>query len=205
MSKRILFSLLVCLLVLFVLYPKSKTSEIYLPVKEKTATEDSDKNFHLMMDVLTHKRCVNCHPNDNIPKQGEDSHPHYFGMSRGENNLGFDATKCTTCHQSENNDYSGVPGAPEWSLAPASMKWEGLDRYEIAALMLDPKRNGGRTPDETMHHLTEHELVLWAWNPGVNANGDPREKPPVSKEKYIKAVKQWFEDGAVIPENPNKK
>ncbi len=205
MSKRILFSLLVCLLVLFVLYPTSKTGEIYLPVKEKTATEDSDKNFHLMMDVLTHKRCVNCHPNDNIPKQGEDSHPHYFGMSRGENNLGYDATKCTTCHQSENNDYSGMPGAPEWSLAPASMKWEGLDRYEIAQSMLDPKRNGGRTPDETMHHLTEHELVLWAWNPGVNANGDPREKPPVSKEKYIKAVKQWFEDGAVIPENPNKK
>jgi len=68
------------------------------------------------MDVLTHQRCMNCHPSDNIPKQGEDSHPHYFGMSRGEGNIGFAATNCNTCHQHDNNDFSGVPGAPEWSL-----------------------------------------------------------------------------------------
>lgn len=167
--------------------------------KDETSTKTSDPNFDKMMDVLSHKRCVNCHPNDNIPKQGEDSHPHYFGMARGEGNMGYQATNCNTCHQSENNNYSGVPGAPEWSLAPASMKWEGLSRIEIAQSMMDPKRNGGRTPEETMHHLTEHELVLWAWEPGVNANGEPREKPPVPKDEYIKAVKQWFKDGAKIP------
>lgn len=174
----------------------------YTSVKnDATALTANKENFNKMMDVLTHKRCVNCHPNDNIPKQGEDSHPHYFGMSRGEANLGFEATKCTTCHQTENNDFSGVPGAPEWSLAPAKMKWEGLTRKEIAASMLNPENNGGRTNEETMHHLTEHELVLWAWNPGVTADGTPREKPPVPLEEYIKAVKQWFEDGAVIPED----
>lgn len=157
------------------------------------------ENFDKMMSVLTHKRCVNCHPSDNIPKQGEDSHPHYFGIARGANNSGYDATNCNTCHQSENNDYSGVPGAPEWSLAPASMKWEGLSRIEIAESMMDPERNGGRTPHETLEHLTEHELVLWAWEPGISADGTPREKPPVPKEEYIEAVKQWFHDGAVIP------
>ncbi len=155
--------------------------------------------FDTMMRVLTHERCVNCHPNDHIPKQGDDSHPHYFGMARGTSNMGFEATRCTSCHQSENNAYSGVPGAPEWSLAPAQMYWEGLNRIEIAKSMLDPERNGGRTPEETMHHLTEHELVLWAWDPGVDASGIPREKPPVSKEDYIKAVKQWFADGHIIP------
>ncbi len=159
----------------------------------------SEENFDKMMAVLMHKRCVNCHPNDNIPKQGEDSHPHYFGMARGEGNLGYQATTCNTCHQSENNDYSGVPGAPEWSLAPESMKWEGLTRTEIAESMLDPKRNGGRTHHEVMEHLTEHELVLWAWTPGIDAAGNPRELPPVPVDEYIEAVKAWFEEGAVIP------
>ncbi len=163
------------------------------------ASPITGSDFDKMMAVLTHKRCVNCHPSDGIPKQGEDSHPHYFGIARGDNNVGFAATKCNTCHQSENNDFSGVPGAPEWSLAPQSMRWAGLSRVEIAKSMLDPKRNGGRNHDQVMHHLTEHELVLWAWDPGIDANGKPREKPPVSKQDYIAAVKQWFDDGAKIP------
>ena len=162
-------------------------------------SSSSEENFDKMMAVLMHKRCVNCHPSDNIPKQGEDSHPHYFDMARGEGNLGYQATTCNTCHQSENNDYSGVPGAPEWSLAPESMKWEGLTRTEIAESMLDPKRKGGRTHHEVMEHLTEHELVLWAWEPGIDAAGNHRELPPVPVEEYIEAVKAWFEAGAVIP------
>ncbi|MEW7290301.1 hypothetical protein [Aquimarina sp. 2304DJ70-9] len=173
----------------------------YVPISiDDAANKDQHEAFNKMMNVLTHKRCVNCHPNDNIPKQGEDSHPHYFGLARGENNTGYEALKCITCHQNENNNYSGVPGAPEWSLAPESMKWEGLSRIEIAKSMLDPSRNGNRTHEEVMHHLTEHELVLWAWTPGVNAEGIPREKPPVPKEEYIAAVKEWFENGAIIPE-----
>jgi len=196
-SQKILFPLL--LLASFILASNytAKDSEKYTPIEKET---ENEKNFHKMMDVLTHKRCVNCHPNDNIPKQGEDSHPHNFGISRGKNNMGFEATKCTTCHQAENNDYAGVPGNREWSLAPHSMKWEGLNRYEIAASMLDPKRNGNRTNKETMHHLTEHSLVLWAWNPGINAAGVPREKPPVPLAEYKKAVKQWFKNGAIIPQ-----
>lgn len=160
----------------------------------------SEENFDKMMAVLTHPRCMNCHPNDGVPKQGEDSHPHYFGIVGGVDNMGFEATNCNTCHQNENDDFSGVPGAPDWSLAPESMKWEGLSRTEIAASMLDPKRNGGRTHHEVMEHLTEHELVLWAWTPGVDAEGKPREAPPVPEDEYIRAVKEWFEAGAIIPE-----
>jgi len=161
---------------------------------------NSEENFDKMMSVLMHKRCMNCHPSDNIPKQGEDSHPHYFGMARGEGNLGYEATNCNTCHQHENNDFSGVPGAPEWSLAPHSMRWEGLSRTEIAESMLDKTRNGGRSHHEVEEHLTEHALVLWAWEPGIDAAGNPREKPPVPVDEYIEAVKEWFEEGAVIPE-----
>jgi hypothetical protein len=66
--------------------------------------------------------------------------------------------------------------------------------------MMNPEINGGRSLEETVKHLTEHELVLWAWEPGLNAAGIAREKPPVSKEDYIAAVKKWAETGAIIPE-----
>lgn len=181
-------------------YAKNEDSSKAKSENSKTSNAPvNDENFDKMMSVLMHKRCVNCHPSDNVPKQGEDSHPHYFDMARENGKDVNAATNCNTCHQEENNDFSGVPGAPEWSLAPAGMKWEGLSRTEIAESMLDPKRNGGRTHHQVEEHLTEHALVLWAWTPGIDAAGNPREKPPVPKDEYIKAVKEWFHDGAVIP------
>ena len=151
------------------------------------------------MDVLVHQRCMNCHPTDNIPKQGDDRHPHYFGLAGGEDDEGFAATNCNTCHQSENNVYSGVPGAPHWALAPASMGWEGLTRAQIAERMLDKTMNGNRTHEELVEHMTADELVLWAWEPGIDANGKERELPPVSKEDFKVAVRYWFDNGAEIP------
>ncbi len=179
-------------------FAETDSAEVDLSSAEAAAEETP---FDKMMQVLTHKRCVNCHPADDYPRQGEDSHVHNFGVERGPDNHGVAALRCESCHQAENNHLSGVPGAPEWSLAPKSMAWQGLSRVEIAKSMLNPENNGGRTLEETVHHLTEHELVLWAWEPGVDANGNPREKPPVSKEEYIKAVKEWAESGAVIPES----
>lgn len=161
---------------------------------------NNDTPFDQMMAVLTHKRCINCHPSGDQPLQGEDSHLHNFEVQRGPDNHGVAALKCESCHGSENNEFSGVPGAPEWSLAPKKMAWEGLSRIEIAKSMLNPANNGGRSLAEVVKHLTEHELVLWAWEPGIDAAGEPREKPPVSKEDYIKAVKEWAANGALIPE-----
>jgi len=80
------------------------------------------------------------------------------------------------------------------------MAWEGKSRIEIAQQIMDPARNGGRSKDDILKHLTEDELVLWAWEPGVNGEGEPRELPPVSKEEWIAAVKDWIAGGAVIPE-----
>lgn len=176
-----------------------KTVEEYTRVSEKETSLDSE-NFDRMMDVITHPRCMNCHPNDNVPKQGDDSHPHYFNMARGSNNLGFEATRCTTCHQSENNSYSGVPGAPHWSLAPASMGWQGLTRDEIAKRLLNPEANGNRSYEDLISHMTEDALVKWAWSPGVDANGVERTPPPVSHEEFSEAVTLWFAGGAQIPE-----
>lgn len=164
------------------------------------ADQEAVAAFDQMMAVLTHKRCINCHPSGDRPRQGKDSHLHRFGVQRGPDGHGMSALMCSTCHQEENNDFSGVPGAPHWHLAPRSMAWEGLSRVEIAESMLDPARNGDRSLEEIVHHLTEDKLVLWAFEPGVDHEGNPREVPPVSKEEYIQAVKDWAAAGAPIPE-----
>lgn len=194
----LLIALMIGSMILLFGYTPPNTNQSSAPQDPslKTGMEAFDK----MMAVLTHKRCVNCHPSGDRPRQGEDSHLHHFGVQRGTNNHGVAALTCASCHQQENNNLSGVPGAPEWSLAPKKMAWEGLSRVDIAQSMLNPLNNGGRSLEETVHHLTEHQLVLWAWNPGLDAEGKPREKPPVPKEEYIKAVKAWAAAGAPIPE-----
>ena len=170
----------------------------YVGISYFSVIEKNDP-YELMMSVVTHKRCVNCHPSGDRPMQGEDSHIHNFGVQRGSDGHGVAALTCSTCHQDSNNDISGVPGAPHWHLAPRSMAWEGLTSKEIAEAMTDPIRNGGKTIDEIEKHMTEDKLVLWAFEPGINNEGLPRKKPPISKELYIQAVKDWVAAGAVIP------
>ena len=156
-------------------------------------------DFDKMMSVVMHPRCMNCHPSGDRPAQGEDSHEHYFEVQRGEDDRGVAANRCETCHLSENNDLAGVPGAPHWQLAPRSMGWQGLNRLEVSASMLDLSKNGGKSLEAIRKHLTEDALVLWAFNPGVDAAGLARELPPISKEEFIEAVNTWVGDGGSIP------
>lgn len=169
------------------------------PSISSSTDREADEAFDKVMAVLTHKRCVNCHPSGDTPRQGEDSHLHNFDIVRGPKDKGLAGYTCNTCHQNENNDYSGVPGAPHWAVAPTSMAWEGKTRIGIASQMMNPEKNGGKSAEDIMRHLTEDELVLWAWNPGINSEGLKREKPPVPKEAFIKAVKEWIAAGAPIP------
>jgi len=197
---KIIISICCLLLVAYVGIPSDTIGES----QESTTLENQVGDhaaYETMMKVLTHKRCVNCHPAGDRPRQGEDSHIHNFNVQRGLDNHGVEGLKCATCHQEENNNYSGVPGAPEWALAPLEMKWEGLSKSEIAKSILDRSINGNRSLEETVKHLTEHELVLWAWEPGVNADGEAREPVPVPLDEYIAAVKEWAANGAVIPED----
>ncbi|WP_235299498.1 hypothetical protein [Portibacter marinus] len=170
------------------------------PPRNQEPVQNTTQAFNTMMKVVTHKRCMNCHPNGDRPRQGEDSHIHNFNVQRGDDGHGTAALKCSTCHQKANNDNSGVPGAPHWHLAPISMAWEGLSDAEIARRIIDTKFNGDRSIEEIEKHMTEDDLVLWAFDPGVNNEGIPREKPPVSEKDYIQAVKEWIAGGAQIPE-----
>lgn len=165
-----------------------------------TTISSADDPFDVMMSVVTHKRCMNCHPSGDRPRQGEDSHLHNFNVQRGPDNHGLKGLQCETCHQKENNDYSGVPGAPHWGLAPSSMAWEGLSRTEIARSILNKENNGGKSLEEIVKHMTEDDLVLWVFEPGVDDEGNAREAPPVSEAEFIAAVKAWASAGAVVPE-----
>ena len=150
--------------------------------------------FDTVISVLTSPRCINCHPTGDRPRQRDDQIFHLFNVTRGEDNHGGPIQTCDTCHHEENNEYSNVPGAPHWGLAPKSMGWYGLTDIEIAEVLLDPEMNGGRSHEDLLHHMSEDALVLWAWDPG---NG--RTPPPVSHDEFVDALEIWFEAGAPIP------
>ena len=205
-SKKLFYFIPICLFASILIAAEFSENEfksdtLAESTTENSSTVNSEESFDLMMQVLTHQRCVNCHPSGDKPRKGDDSHiTRSLGIARGEDGHGLKGISCNACHTDENNDYSGVPGAPHWALAPKNMTWEGKTRVEIANQMMDKTRNGGRSHQDIMKHLTEHELVLWAWDPGVDAEGTPREKPPVDKETYIAAVKAWIAGGAIVPE-----
>lgn len=202
MTKKFLIA--TCILCCITLLSKALHSTDYKTSATKNSEEleiiISDDPFDKMMAVIMHKRCINCHPSGDQPRQGEDSHLHYFDVARGPDGHGLPGLQCSTCHQETNNDFSGVPGAPHWHLAPKSMSWEGKSKSEIAHSILNPEMNGARSIDDIVKHLTTDSLVLWAFDPGIDAEGIEREKPPLSKEEFITAVKEWAEAGAQIPD-----
>jgi hypothetical protein len=94
--------------------------------------------------VLTHPRCVNCHPAGDRPRQGDVMRLHQPPVERGADGLGLPAMRCPICHQAANFGPAGVPGNPIWHLAPREMAWEGKTLGEICAQIKDPARNGNR-------------------------------------------------------------
>src|SRR6267378_1272429 len=77
--------------------------------------------------VLTSPRCINCHTATNYPQQGDDRHRHFANVVRGPEGKGVPALQCATCHQDDNADSTGLPGAHDWHLAALSMKWQDLN------------------------------------------------------------------------------
>jgi len=157
----------------------------------------SQNLFLQMAAVFQSPRCINCHPRSDYPAQGDDRHRHLFNVSRGPDDHGAPGLHCTTCHQSENQAASGVPGAPDWHLAPLRMAWDGYSPGELCRALLDPKR-GGMKPEQFVDHFNT-VFVVWAWAPGTDFHGVPRTVPPISHEQFIAITKQWVATGAACP------
>jgi hypothetical protein len=145
--------------------------------------------------VLTHARCVNCHPPDEMPRQGDAHALHDPPVLRGEADRGIPALGCMTCHQDRNVELARVPGAPDWRLAPLPMAWLDRSPAAICGQLKDPARNGGRTLAQIHDHLAHDALVGWAWQPGAD-----RAPAPGTQAELGALVQAWIDTGAVCPE-----
>jgi hypothetical protein len=123
--------------------------------------------------VLTHLRCLNCHPSGDRPRQGDTARLHQPPVERGPDGYGLPAMRCTICHQAANFELGHVPGNPIWHLAPREMGWEGKTLGQICAQIKDPARNGNRTPEALIEHMRGDHLVGWAWAPGSGRKPAP--------------------------------
>ena len=152
--------------------------------------------------VLTHPRCMNCHPAGDSPLQANDQHVHMPPILRGENGLGVAGVACSACHTEKNftlvgtgASYKSIPGHPRWQLAPIEMAWEGKTLTQICQQIKDPARNGGRSLADLIHHIGEDTLVGWAWAPGFG-----REPAPGTQKQAGALVEAWANSGAACPD-----
>lgn len=162
--------------------------------------EDGTETFAAIATVLKSPRCQNCHTATGFPRQGDDRHRHRLNVMRGPSDHGAPGLACATCHASRNNATSGVPGAPNWGVAPIGQQWETLDAMTLCRRLRDPATNGGRTLAQLEAHLNTDPLVQWAWTPGANAQGHPRSQPPIDQQTFHALVARWIEGGAKCPE-----
>jgi hypothetical protein len=144
--------------------------------------------------VLLHPRCVNCHPPDDSPRQGDQGALHDPPVFRGPDDHGVPALECQSCHQDRNAELARIPGAPGWHLAPVEMTWLGRSAGEICAQLKDPARNGGKTLAAIHDHMAHDPLVAWGWAPG-----DGRTPAPGTQERFGALIGAWIEAGAACP------
>jgi hypothetical protein len=145
--------------------------------------------------VLTHPRCVNCHPAGDRPLQHENGRPHQPPVERGRDGFGLASMRCPTCHQKANFDPGRVPGHPHWHLAPRAMGWQGKTPAQICAQIKDPARNGGRSLGQIHAHIATDSLVGWAWLPGFG-----REPAPGTQREVGALIDAWIRAGAACPD-----
>jgi hypothetical protein len=148
--------------------------------------------------VLQHPRCLNCHPAERVPTQGDDLHQHVPLIQAGGEGHGPPSLHCNACHQAENVEtqlpFGTMPGHSHWSLAPVSMAWQGKSIAEICEQVKDPARNGGRTLAQIHEHMAEDSLVGWAWHPGTN-----RTPAPGTQHQLGELLQAWIDTGAACP------
>ncbi|MBX3159690.1 MAG: hypothetical protein KF773_27215 [Deltaproteobacteria bacterium] len=111
---------------------------------------------------------------------------------------------CAGCHPQANADATGVPGAPDWHLAPLSMQWQDasdtpLASGEVCRAVVDRSKNNNLDGAGLVKHVAEDALVLWAWSPGVRTDGTARSAPPLTHDAFVRATRRWVEGGTPCP------
>lgn len=184
------------LAVLIATYAGCLAAETLAPVSSFDRIGDKDKRgaaiFQEAGKVIASPRCLNCHPVDASPRQGDLMRMHEPPVVRGADGSGAVAMQCGTCHGAANFDR--VPGNPRWRLAPREMGWIGRSLGQICEQIKDPKRNGGRSLQQLVHHVADDELVGWAWNPGAD-----RAPAAGTQKEFGQLLNAWVNNGASCP------
>lgn len=154
--------------------------------------------FQEMGKVITHPRCMNCHPVE-VPIQGDAGKRHMPLVVRGPDGHGAPGLPCASCHTAKNVDVMGekirsIPGNPAWRLAPKEMAWQGKSLGEICAQIKDPARNGGKSLAQIHEHMAQDSLVGWGWDPGRG-----RTPAPGTQAQFGELTKAWIDSGARCP------
>jgi len=179
------------------------------PTTTPTANS-SDAAWDSVYSVLTSPRCINCHTATNYPQQGDERRRHFANVIRGPQGRGVAGLNCASCHQDQNADATGVPGAHGWHLAPLSMRWQDVNDQKLSSAtvcrsLIDRVKNHGLDgPALLKHHQTE-PLVLWAWNPGRRPDGTARALPPLTHEQFVNATRRWVTAGTPCPTNSSSR
>ncbi len=148
--------------------------------------------------VLQHPRCVNCHPDDRIPKQGDDMHAHAQDIKGGADGRGGFGLHCDGCHRGVNAGPSPMPpGAPGWRMPTEEMPlvFAGKTSGELCRQLKDRRLNGNRSTEDLFVHLSTEPLVLWGWAPG-----EGRTPVHISHADLVKAARAWIDGGCGCPE-----
>ncbi len=174
-----------------------KTAASFQSIKDPAAR--SVALFQEAGKVIQSPRCMNCHPAQRAPTQGDSMHPHNPPMVAGDSGHGPAGMPCFSCHTTANvptwgADIKSIPGDPKWGLAPAEMAWQGKSLGQICAQIKNPSTNGGKSMAELHHHMAQDHLVGWAWNPGAG-----RVPAPGTQAQFGELIKAWIDTGAKCP------
>jgi hypothetical protein len=157
-------------------------------------TQRSIALFHEAGKVFQSPRCQNCHSGDERARQGDEGRPHQPAVRRGADGLGAPGLRCPACHGAANYDAVGMPGVAGWNLAPAAMGLRGKPLTAICAQLKDVDRNGSRSVDDLVTHVTNDPLVAWAWTPGTG-----RRPAPGTHTTFVALMRAWADIGATCP------
>jgi hypothetical protein len=151
--------------------------------------------------VIQSPRCLNCHPVNRQPTQGDDLHAHVPLMYAGPGDHGVAGLQCKSCHGDANfatlaSSIASIPGHSHWGLAPASMAWQRKSLREICLQLKDGTRNGGRSLSQIHEHMAKDSLVGWAWHPG-----EGRSPAPGTQAQFGALIRAWIVTGAHCPES----
>jgi hypothetical protein len=176
-------------------------ARLSVPADSTHSTEEarSIKAFEAVATVLSCPRCANCHITGDSPLQGDDRHTHTMNVKRGPDGRGTPTMRCTNRHQDTSSSIAHAPpGAHDWRLPPPDQKmaWTGLGSGALARLVKDRSRNGNRSLEDLIEHVTNDHFIKGAWSPGPG-----RTLPPMSHEEFVQKFNEWVRYGAVCPKD----